>query len=436
MFGACQRQRPRSIPARLVVVPLDVALVDLDAVGVDVLRPAVVRHRGGVLDVEHDPPDFVRRPAGAPRRRTAGVALDPALNQADGSHPNETATVGLRSSRGRRQGTASTPRGARWPVGGAVPQRAGVAAPCAGGASIPASTTSALAPCAGRMIASGAAVIERMSPRRRPSLAPSASTTTCARRASAPATHPAASAAVAPARAVVVTSARTRSSPRTVRAPPGTPPRRRSRFPRPASRRSSAARVRRPRSPRSTGLSSPRASPICPARATRSPRATSTRPGSPRRVRSGSPCRWRSLFAPAGAGRARRYRGYAIGFDAAACFDPRRPTSPGPAPRLLSDRRLHGGAPMRVVVAPPDGPRPLAGSRPRSTRSRALSAAAAFVAWIGRCPKPSSGSRCSSPPRRWPRRRRQRWRRRLRARCRAVRRRTPPRTPKSPAKPS
>ena len=294
VFGACQRQRPRSIPARLVVVPLDVALVDLDAVGVDVLRPAVVRHRGGVLDVEHDPPDFVRRPAGAPRRRTAGVALDPALNQADGSHPNETATVGLRSSRGRRQGTASTPRGARWPVGGAVPQRAGVAAPCAGGASIPASTTTALAPCAGRMIASGAAVIERMSPRRRPSLAPSASTTTCARHASAPATHPAASAAVAPARAVVVTSARTRSSPRTVRAPPGTPPRRRSRFPRPASRRSSAARVRRPRSPRSTGLSSPRASPICPAGATRSPRATSTRPGSPRRVRSGSPCRWRS----------------------------------------------------------------------------------------------------------------------------------------------
>ena len=213
VFGACQRQRPRSIPARLVVVPLDVALVDLDAVGVDVLRPAVVRHRGGVLDVEHDPPDFVRRPAGAPRRRTAGVALDPALNQADGSHPNETATVGLRSSRGRRQGTASTPRGARWPVGGAVPQRAGVAAPCAGGASIPASTTTALAPCAGRMIASGAAVIERMSPRRRPSLAPSASTTTCARHASAPATHPAASAAVVPARAVVVTSARTRSWP-------------------------------------------------------------------------------------------------------------------------------------------------------------------------------------------------------------------------------
>ena len=176
----------------------------------------------------------------------------------------------------------------------AVSQRAGVAAPCAGGASIPASTTLALAPCAGRMIASGAAVIERMSPHRRPSLAPSASTTTCARRASAPAIHPAASTAVAPARAVVVTSARTRSSPPIVRAPPGTPPRRRSRFPRSASRRSSAARVRRPRSPRSTGLSSPRASPICPAGATRAPRATSTRPGSPRRARSGSPCRWRS----------------------------------------------------------------------------------------------------------------------------------------------
>ena len=140
----------------------------------------------------------------------------------------------------------------------------------------------------------------------------------------------------------------------------------------------------------------------------------------------GVPLSVAQLFAPAGAGRARRYRGYAIGFDAAACFDPRRPTPPGPAPRLLGDRRLHGGAPMRVVVAPPDGPRPLAGSRPRSTRSRALSAAAAFVAWIGRCPKPSSGSRCSSPPRRWPRRRRQRWRRRLRARCRAVRRRTHP----------
>ena len=68
----------------------------------------------------------------------------------------------------------------------------------------------------------------------------------------------------------------------------------------------------------------------------------------------GVPLSVAQLFAPAGAGRARRYRGYAIGFDAAACFDPRRPTPPGPAPRLLSDRRLHGGAPMRVVVAPPD----------------------------------------------------------------------------------
>ena len=68
----------------------------------------------------------------------------------------------------------------------------------------------------------------------------------------------------------------------------------------------------------------------------------------------GVPLSVAQLFAPAGAWRARRYRGYAIGFDAAACFDPRRPTPPGPAPRLLGDRRLHGGAPMRVFVAPPD----------------------------------------------------------------------------------
>ena len=100
-------------------------------------------------------------------------------------------------------------------------------------------------------------------------------------------------------------------------------------------------------------------------------------------------------------------------------------TRSGPAPaRRPTPARWRASARRRG--APGRGPRPLAGSRPRSTRSRALWAAAAFVAWIGRCPKPSSGSRCSSPPRRWPRRRRQRWRRRLRTRCRAVRRRTHP----------
>ena len=85
----------------------------------------------------------------------------------------------------------------------------------------------------------------------------------------------------------------------------------------------------------------------------------------------GVPMSVAQLFAPAGAGRARRYRGYAIGFGAAACFDPRRPPPAGPAPapaRRPTPARWRAAARRRG--RPPDGPRPPAGSRPGSTRSR------------------------------------------------------------------
>ncbi len=58
-------RRRFAAPRGLVVEQRDLPLVNLDAVGVDLHRPAVVRHRRGVPNVDHAPPVFVlhKRPA-------------------------------------------------------------------------------------------------------------------------------------------------------------------------------------------------------------------------------------------------------------------------------------------------------------------------------------------------------------------------------------